>query len=165
MKIEREVTVEFHSLSKTFNMTGWRVGFVVGNADVIRALGEMKKNVDSGVFTAIQYAGIEALNNYEHLCKEIRKTYQDRRDTLIEGLTVLGWETRKPRATFYVWTKVPPGQSSIEFSAHLLENASVAVAPGVGFGPHGEGYIRFALTTEQSRIEEAVERIKKVGDS
>lgn len=158
----KEVGIEFHSLSKTFNMTGWRVGFAVGNADVIRALSEIKKNVDSGVFTAIQYAGIEALKSYHSLVDDIRGIYQDRRDVLVKGLSSLGWEVTKPKATFYVWASVPGGQSSTGFATSLLENVAVAVAPGVGFGRHGEGYIRFALTAEKSRIEEAVGRFEKV---
>ncbi|MFQ6091457.1 MAG: LL-diaminopimelate aminotransferase [bacterium] len=159
----KEVGVEFHSLSKTFNMTGWRVGFVVGNGDVIRALGEVKKNVDSGVFAAIQYAGIEALNAYPELIEDIRRTYQARRDALVDGLTTLGWKVKRPKATFYVWAPVPGGLSSTDWAAQLLDKAAVGAAPGLGFGPSGEGYIRFSLTTERSRIEEAVERVKKMG--
>ena len=159
----KEIGIEFHSLSKTFNMTGWRVGFAVGNAHVIRTLGEMKKNVDSGVFTAIQYAGIEALDRYSELIENIRRTYQGRRDVLVDGLTALGWRLQKPKATFYVWAHVPGEESSTEFARYLLEKSSVAVAPGVGFGSYGEGYIRFSLTNEKKRIEEAVDRIAKIG--
>lgn len=158
----KEVAVEFHSLSKTFNMTGWRVGFAVGNSEVIGALGKIKKNVDSGVFTAIQYAGIEALNHYSDSIENIRKIYQARRDILVDGLMDQGWEVMKPQATFYVWAKVPSSRPSSEFAAGLLEKASISVVPGVGFGSSGEGYIRFALTTEKARIEEAMERIKKM---
>ena len=158
----KEVGVEFHSLSKTFNMTGWRVGFVVGNAEVIKALSEIKKNVDSGVFTAIQYAAIEALAHYSELIGGIRRIYEERRDILVDGLTELGWSLNKPRATFYVWAPVPFETSSAEFVSHLLEKAAIALAPGIGFGTHGEGYIRFSLTNEKNRIKEAVERIKKM---
>ena len=159
----KEVGVEFHSLSKTFNMTGWRVGFAVGNANVIGALGEIKKNIDSGVFTPIQYAGVEALSRYSQLTEDIRATYQDRRDALVEGLRRLGWKVSRPKATFYVWTPVPGGGSSADWAAQLLERAAVSVAPGLGFGPSGEGYVRFALTTERDRIKEAVERMEKIG--
>ena len=159
----KEVSVEFHSLSKTFNMTGWRVGFAVGHSEVIKALSKIKKNVDSGVFTAIQYAGIEALNRYEDLIGEIQEVYQARRDVLVEGLTDLGWKLNRPKATFYVWASTPEGQTSTQCAAQFLEKSAVAIAPGIGFGQHGEGYIRFALTAEKSRIEEAVERIKKMG--
>jgi LL-diaminopimelate aminotransferase len=161
----KDVGVEFHSLSKTFNMTGWRVGFAVGNAEVIRALSEIKKNVDSGVFTAIQYAAIEALERYSELIGDIRKIYEERRDALADGLTELGWRLKRPKATFYVWAPVPFETSSTEFASHLLEKAAIAVAPGIGFGTHGEGYIRFSLTTEKSRIIEAVERIEKMNFS
>ncbi|UCE18344.1 MAG: LL-diaminopimelate aminotransferase [Gemmatimonadota bacterium] len=159
----KKVGVEFHSLSKTFNMTGWRVGFAVGNADVIKALGEIKKNVDSGVFGAVQYAGIEALDHYSELIDDIRMVYQDRRDVLVEGLTRLGWKLHKTEATFYVWARPPVERSSTQLAERLLEETAIAVAPGVGFGTLGEGYIRFSLTNEKSRIEEAVDRIKKVG--
>ncbi|BCB97375.1 aminotransferase [Dissulfurispira thermophila] len=157
----KDVGIEFHSLSKTYNMTGWRIGFAVGNKDVIFGLGKIKTNLDSGVFQAIQEASIIALQTDDAVLSGIRNIYQDRRDTLYEGLKGIGLEINKPKATFYLWTKVPKGFDSTTFVAHLLENAGVLGTPGVGFGAHGEGYIRFALTQSVERIKEAVERIRK----
>jgi len=159
----KETGIEIHSLSKTFNMTGWRIGFAVGHAGMIRALGEIKKNVDSGVFTAIQYAGVEALHRYDDLIGDVRETYRNRRDLMVEGLRSLGWNVESPRATFYLWTRIPTAESSTGFATKLLEQASVAAAPGVGFGANGEGFIRFSLTAPTARIEEAVHRIGKSG--
>lgn len=157
----KNVGIEFHSLSKTYNMTGWRIGFAVGNKDVIAGLGKIKTNLDSGVFQAIQEASIVALKTEDSILSEIRKTYQERRDALYEGLKGLGLQINKPKATFYIWAKVPQGFDSTKFVAHLLENAGVLGTPGVGFGAPGEGYIRFALTQSVDRIKEAVERIRK----
>jgi LL-diaminopimelate aminotransferase len=163
MQVEgaKDVGVEFHSLSKTYNMTGWRIGFVVGNKEVIKGLGKIKTNLDSGVFQAIQEASIVALNTEESILDDIRATYQQRRDVLYEGLRAIGLEVFKPDATFYFWVKVPKGYTSEEFTIHLLERAGVLGTPGNGFGAPGEGYIRFALTTPVERIEEAVQRIKE----
>jgi LL-diaminopimelate aminotransferase len=163
MQIEgaKEVGVEFHSLSKTYNMTGWRIGFVVGNREVIKGLGKIKTNLDSGVFQAIQEASVVALNTEESILDEIRSTYQQRRDILYEGLKSIGLEVFKPEATFYFWVKVPKGYTSEEFTIHLLEKAGVLGTPGNGFGTPGEGYIRFALTAPVERIEEAVQRIRE----
>lgn len=157
----KNVGIEFHSLSKTYNMTGWRIGFAVGNKDVIAGLGKIKTNLDSGVFQAIQEASIVALKTEDSILSEIRKTYQERRDALYEGLKGLGLQINKPKATFYIWAKVPQGFDSTKFVAHLLEKAGVLGTPGVGFGAPGEGYIRFALTQSVDRIKEAVERIRK----
>lgn len=157
----KDVGIEFHSLSKTYNMTGWRIGFAVGNKDVIAGLGKIKSNLDSGVFQAIQEASIAALQTPESVLSEIRKTYQDRRDVLYEGLKGLGMHVNKPKASFYLWARVPDGFNSTTFVAHLLEKTGVLGTPGVGFGAPGEGYIRFALTQNVARIREAVERIKK----
>lgn len=157
----KDVGIEFHSLSKTYNMTGWRIGFAVGNKDVIFGLGKIKTNLDSGVFQAIQEASIVALQTEDSILSLIRKTYQDRRDALYEGLKGLGIQINKPKATFYLWAKIPKGFDSTTFVAHLLEEAGVLGTPGVGFGAPGEGYIRFALTQSVDRIEEAVERIRK----
>jgi len=156
----KEVGIEFHSLSKTYNMTGWRIGFAVGNRDVIAGLGKIKTNLDSGVFQAIQEAGAAALKTNENMLSWIRNTYQERRDILFDGLTGMGFQLKKPEATFYIWTKVPSGFNSTVFAAHLLEKTGVLVTPGVGFGAPGEGYIRFALTQSTQRIEEALDRIK-----
>lgn len=158
----KDVGIEFHSLSKTYNMTGWRIGFAVGNKDVIAGLGKIKSNLDSGVFQAIQEASIIALKTEDSVLSGIRKIYQDRRDALYEGLKGLGIQTNKPKATFYVWAKVPKEFDSTKFVAHLLEETGVLGTPGVGFGAPGEGYIRFALTQPVERIKEAVERIRKV---
>jgi LL-diaminopimelate aminotransferase len=158
----KNVGIEVHSLSKTYNMTGWRVAFAVGNKDVIAGLGKIKTNIDSGIFQAIQEAGIEALNTDDKVLKKLRDTYQGRRDALHEGLTKLGLEVNKPDATFYLWTKCPKGMSSMEFTAHLLNKAGILTTPGNGFGAPGEGYIRFALTVPVKRIKEAVKRIGEV---
>lgn len=158
----KEVGIEFHSLSKTYNMTGWRIGFAVGNAKVIAGLGKIKSNLDSGVFQAVQEASIVALQTDDAVLADLRKIFQERRDVMYEGLTSLGLKVQKPKATFYLWAKVPDGYDSSGFVAHLLNNAGVLGTPGVGFGAPGEGYIRFALTKPVARIREAVERIKKV---
>ncbi len=157
-----EVGIEFHSLSKTYNMTGWRIGFAAGNANAIAGLGKIKSNLDSGVFQAVQEAGIEALNTGDTVLKKIRDTFQERRDVLYNGLKGIGFQVQKPKATFYLWARVPKGFTSSEFVAHLLNNAGVLGTPGNGFGAPGEGYIRFALTAPAKRIKEAVERIGKV---
>lgn len=157
----KNVGVEFHSLSKTYNMTGWRIGFVVGNAEVIAGLGKIKTNLDSGIFQAIQEAGIEALETDEKVLTKLRSIYQERRDILYEGLREIGLELKKPEATFYLWVKVPKGFNSTDFVIHLLNNAGILTTPGIGFGAPGEGYVRFALTVPTKRIKEAVERIKK----
>ena len=156
----KQIAVEFHSLSKTFNMTGWRIGFVVGNRQVIRTLREIKTNIDSGVFQAVQEAGIKALNMDGEVIEGIKKVYQKRRDLLVMGLKNLGWEIKSPKATFYLWTKVPDSFSSMNFAARLLRECGVVVTPGTGFGPAGKGYIRMALTVEEKKIIRAIERIK-----
>lgn len=158
----KDVGIEFHSLSKTYNMTGWRVGFAAGNKDVIAGLGKIKANLDSGVFQAIQEAAIAAFQTENSILSAIRVTYQSRRDALYEGLKGLGFNVNKPKATFYLWSKVPNGYESATFASHLLEKAGVLGTPGVGFGLSGEGYIRFALTQPVEKIKEAVERIGKV---
>jgi LL-diaminopimelate aminotransferase len=157
----REVGVELHSLSKTYNMTGWRIGFAVGNRDVIAGLAKVKGNLDSGVFQAVQEAAITALGTDDRVLAGIRDTYRARRDALHEGLSSAGLEARRPEATFYLWAKVPKGFDSAGFAGRLLERAGVMATPGNGFGEHGEGYIRFALTADVARISEAVERIKR----
>ncbi len=158
----RDVGIEFHSLSKTYNMTGWRIGFAVGNKDAIAGLGKIKTNLDSGIFQAIQEAGIEALNTDDKVLKKIRDMYQGRRDALYEGLKKLGLEVNKPEATFYLWAKCPKGFTSMDFTTHLLDKAGILTTPGNGFGAEGEGYIRFALTVPVKRIKKAVQRIKKI---
>jgi LL-diaminopimelate aminotransferase len=157
----KETGIEFHSLSKTYNMTGWRIGFAVGNCDVIAGLGKIKTNIDSGVFQAIQEAGITALGTDDSVLSGIRRTYQERRDVLHEGLKSIGMELSKPKASFYLWTKVPAGFDSAGFVVHMLEKAGVLATPGNGFGAPGEGYVRFALTVPAERTKEAVARIRK----
>ncbi len=142
----KDVGIEFHSLSKTYNMTGWRIGFAVGNSSVLAGLGKIKSNLDSGVFQAVQEASITALNTDETILSDIRKTYQDRRDALYEGLKGIGIEVIKPKASFYLWAKVPKQYDSSSFVAHILDKAGVLTTPGNGFGAPGEGYVRFALT-------------------
>jgi len=158
----KDVGIEFHSLSKTYNMTGWRIGFAVGNAKVLTGLGKIKTNLDSGIFQAIQEAGIEALNIDDSVLKKIRDTYQERRDILYKGLKGIGLEVEKPKATFYLWVRVPRGFDSPKFVEYLLSKAGVLGTPGNGFGSAGEGYIRFALTVPAERMKEAVKRIKEI---
>jgi LL-diaminopimelate aminotransferase len=162
MQVEgaKAVGVEFHSLSKTFNMTGWRIGFVVGNEEVIAGLGKIKTNVDSGAFEAVQRAGIEALDAYEEEHGRILEVYQRRRDLMVEGLQEAGFELEKPMATFYLWMEVPRGYSSAEFTELLLTEAGIVVTPGNGFGDWGEGYVRISLTIGEYRLREAADRIK-----
>jgi LL-diaminopimelate aminotransferase len=157
-----DVGVEFHSLSKTFNMTGWRVGWVCGNKDIVKGLGTVKDNYDSGVFQALQQAGIMALNGPQDCVEKMRKIYLERRDTLVNGLKGLGWEVLSPKATFYVWAKVPAGQTSASTVGKMLDEAGIVSTPGNGFGPSGEGYIRFSLTVSAERIKEAISRIKNI---
>jgi len=157
----KDVAIEFHSLSKTFNMTGWRLGFACGNAELVAGLAKVKSNIDSGVFFAVQWAGVAAFENYERHMKSVLKIYEERRDILVDGLNGLGWNVEKPKATFYIWCRVPPRYSSATFARELLDKADIVATPGNGFGAHGEGYIRMALTVDKKRIREALERIKK----
>jgi len=159
----RSVGIEFHSLSKTYNMTGWRIGFAVGCADVISGLGRIKSNIDSGAFQAIQIAGIAALEGDQGCVEDMRRTYKERRDTLVDGLRSIGFSVERPRATFYVWMEVPKGYTSAGLTSRLLTEAGVVTTPGNGFGAAGEGYVRMALTVNRERIREAVERIQSIG--
>ena len=158
----KDVGVEFHSLSKTYSMTGWRLGFCVGNRDAVAGLGKIKTNVDSGVFQAVQEAGIAALTGPQDVAEQYRRTYQERRDIAIAGLRKLGWEVDVPKGAFFVWAPVPHRTDSREFATRLLEEAGVVVTPGVGFGPSGEGFYRIALTLGAERIAEAMERLQKL---
>ncbi|MDP2939113.1 MAG: LL-diaminopimelate aminotransferase [Candidatus Omnitrophota bacterium] len=159
----KEIAVEFHSLSKTFNMTGWRIGWVCGNEKIICALAKLKTNIDSGIFQAIQLAGIAALESDGNHAKEMRQIYEERRDLLINGLRSLGWKIPLTTATFYVWAKIPKGfKDSMEVTQVFLKKADIIVTPGVGFGKSGEGFVRMALTVSKERINEAVMRLKKV---
>jgi len=158
----KDVGIEFHSLSKTYNMTGWRLGFAVGNAGILDGLGQVKSSIDSGQFNAVQYAGIAALESDQSCVAEMQKIYQDRRDALIGGLREIGLNPEVPKATFYVWCPVPAKYKSKEFTALLLREAGIVTTPGSGFGEPGEGYIRLALTVSKERIEEAIQRIRKI---
>lgn len=159
----KDIAVEFHSLSKTFNMTGWRIGMAVGNKDAIKALAIIKTNVDSGAFKAIQKAAIDALNGPEGFTKEMNLVYEKRMKAMIDGLNSIGWKLDHTKATFYVWTPVPKGYTSASFCETLLEKCGVLVVPGSGYGESGEGYVRFCITADESRIKEAISRIKAEG--
>ena len=155
----KEVGVEFHSLSKSYNMTGWRVGMVVGNARIIDALTRLKSNLDSGIPQAIQHAAIEALTGPQDCIEEHNAIYQRRRDLLLQTLSEMGLEARPPRASLYIWARIPGGYTSLDFATKLLEEAGVVVTPGIGYGKYGEGYIRISLTIPDERLEEAVRRL------
>ncbi|MFH0925563.1 MAG: LL-diaminopimelate aminotransferase [bacterium] len=153
----KEIGIEFHSLSKTYNMTGWRIGFAVGNANLIAGLGKVKTNLDSGIFEPIQYAGIKALTGDQASIAKLNVIYKERRDVVVVGLKKLGLEVEQPKATFYVWSRLPKKwDSSIEFTKCLLNETGIVVTPGVGFGKSGEGYFRIALTLPKERLEEVV---------
>ena len=154
-----EIGIEMHSLSKTYNMTGWRIGMAVGNADILAGLGRVKTNVDSGVFNAVQQAAITALHGPQDCVKDACRVYQERRDVLISGLRDLGFDVPSPKATFYVWL---PVQDCMAFSARLLNEAGIVATPGIGFGAFGEGYVRFALTRPVARIKEALVRMRRL---
>jgi alanine-synthesizing transaminase len=160
----REVGVEFFSLTKSYNMAGWRVGFCCGNKDVVSALIKIKSYLDYGMFQPIQIASIIALNGPQECVKEISDMYQSRRDALIDGLGKAGWNIEKPKATMFVWAEIPEPykkMGSLEFSKHLIKEAKVAVSPGVGFGEYGEGHVRFALVENEHRIRQAAKGIKQ----
>jgi LL-diaminopimelate aminotransferase len=158
----KDVAIEFHSLSKTYNMTGWRVGWACGNKSLVAGLAKIKSNLDSGIFSAIQVAATAALEADDSHIRKMCAIYQERRDCLVDGLKALGWKVAKPKATFYIWVKIPRGRKSIEFASSILEKANLVATPGVGFGKYGEGYIRFALTVKVERIKEALERLKNL---
>lgn len=158
----KDVSLEFGSTSKSYNMTGWRIGWAVGSADAIKALGVVKTNVDSGQFTAVQRAAIAALEGPEDHLDEIRATYQRRRDVVVQALNGLGWSLKPPLGSCYVWAPVPDGDTSTSFANRLLDRAGVFVAPGNGYGERGEGYVRFSLTVPDDRLSEAMDRIATV---
>ncbi|MDD5156027.1 MAG: pyridoxal phosphate-dependent aminotransferase [Candidatus Omnitrophica bacterium] len=158
----KDIGIEFHSLSKTYNMTGWRIGWACGSAGLIAALAKVKSNIDSGIFSAVQLAGIAALSGPQEHVEQMRRIYQERRDALVGGLNSLGFNVNPPKATFYVWIKVPKNNDAMKFSALLLEKTDIVVTPGVGFGKYGQGYIRMALTVPKERIQEAIVRLKKI---
>ncbi len=159
----RDVAIEFHSLSKTFSMAGWRVGMAVGNAEAIAALGQIKTNIDSGIFGALQKAAVAALTGPWDFVEHAREVYGRRRRAIVDGLRDIGWSwIEYPRATLYVWARLPEGTTSGEFADSLLEQADVVVVPGAGYGSCGEGYVRFSVTLEDRRIEEGIERMSRV---
>ena len=158
----KDIGIEFHSLSKTYNMTGWRIGFAVGNSSLIEALGAVKSNIDSGLFQAIQIAGITALNLDRSWIEKNIEIYKRRRDIMVDALNRIGLSVEPPKATFYLWIKVPKGYTSAQFATRLLEEAGIVVIPGNGFGEPGEGYIRISLTQKDERLKEAVSRIEKI---
>ncbi len=157
----KDVGIEFHSLSKTFNMTGWRIAFAVGNKKAIAGIGKIKTNIDSGAFQAVQYAGIVALQNYKSGLQDRIQIFQERRDIFCKGLDEAGFKYHFPKATFYVWFEVPEGLTSKEFSSKLLSESGIVVTPGNGFGEYGEGYARVSTTFSTERIIQAVERLKE----
>ncbi|MFC1980813.1 LL-diaminopimelate aminotransferase [Chloroflexota bacterium] len=155
----REVGVEFHSFSKSYNMTGWRIGMVVGNAMMVNALNTLKSNLDSGIPQAIQYAAIEALTSSQECIQEHNAIYQKRRDLVVEILSSIGLETEVPKASLYVWAEVPKGYTSVDFTADLLDQVGVAVTPGIGYGKNGEGYVRLSLTVPDAALVKGLSRI------
>jgi alanine-synthesizing transaminase len=160
----KEVGVEFFTLSKSYNMPGWRVGFAVGNRRIVAALTRIKSYLDYGMFQPVQIASIIALNGPQDCVGEIVQTYRSRRDVLCEGLTRVGWKVEKPRGTMFVWARIPDQyrmMGSLEFSKFLLERAKVAVSPGIGFGQYGDEYVRFALVENEHRTRQAVQGIKR----
>src|SRR5438552_3455282 len=158
----REVGVEFHSLSKTYNMTGWRIGMMVGNATAVEALGRVKTNVDSGIFEAVQLAGIAAMDGDDGWITERNVRFQGRRDAAMATLKKMGIDAPTPKASFYIWAPVPNGESSVDFSLRVLDEAAVWLTPGVGFGAAGEGYFRISLTVPDHRLTEALERLERL---
>jgi LL-diaminopimelate aminotransferase len=157
-----ECAVEFHSLSKTFNMTGWRIGWVAGAPEAIEAVKRLKTNIDSGIFDAVQKAGIAALEGPVDFLERTVDTYRRRRDLLCDGLKSMGIVVDPPRGSIYVWVPVPEGHTSESFTTYLLDEADLVVAPGNGYGPTGEGFVRFSLTLGDDRLEEGVERLRRI---
>jgi len=155
----REVAIEFHSLSKTYNMTGWRIGWAAGNSKAVEVLARFKSNVDSGIFQAIQYAGIEALRGPQNCVEESNRIYAERRSIALAGLEKMGWKVNPPQASFYFWAPVPKGYTSASFAELVLDKTGVVITPGDGYGTYGEGYFRIALTVGRERLQEAFDRM------
>jgi LL-diaminopimelate aminotransferase len=158
----KDIGVEFHSLSKTFNMTGWRTGMMVGNPIAVEALGRVKTNVDSGIFDAVQIASIAALDGGDSWIEERNARFQARRDAVMATLGRMGIDAPAPKASLYVWAPVPGGQKSVDFCLGILDDAAVWVTPGVGFGANGEGFFRISLTVPDQRLTEALERLERI---
>jgi alanine-synthesizing transaminase len=159
-----DLGIEFFSLSKSYNMTGWRVGFAVGNRELVHALARLKSYLDYGIFQPIQIAAIHALNGPQDCVETIRDTYQRRRDTLVDGLDRIGWHIKRPKGTMFVWAEIPEPckkMGSVEFSKFLLKNARVAVSPGIGFGQYGDPFVRFALIENEHRTRQALRTIRR----
>ncbi len=162
-KDARKYAIEFHTLSKSYSMAGWRVGFAVGNREILSSLAKTKSYCDFGLFRAVQVAATRALSGPQGYVKQIAAKYKKRIDYFVDGLNRIGWETKKPKATFYVWTKIPPRFSaltSLEFTERLIKETGIAVSPGTGFGEYGEGYVRFALVIDEKRMAEALKRLE-----
>jgi LL-diaminopimelate aminotransferase len=160
----RDVVVEFNSLSKPYNMTGWRIGMAVGNKDLIAAIDQVKENTDSGIFNAVQYAGIAALEGPQDIVAKNIAVYKRRRDLVIATLREVGLEVEPPKATFYIWAPTPRGVGSIDFASRLLDLCGVVVTPGIGYGSLGEGFVRMSLSTPDARLDEAMSRIRRAKD-
>ncbi len=161
----REKTIEFHTLSKSYNMPGWRIGYAVGSQKILASLAKTKSYIDFGIFRPIQYAAVKALSGPQDCVKKTVATYRQRRDIFVEGLNNIGWKVDKPKATFYIWARIPlkyDALTSMEFAELLVNEAGVVVAPGTGFGEYGEGYVRFALVEDEKKLQLACARIKKV---
>lgn len=158
----KEVGVEVYTLSKTYNMAGWRVGFVVGNREIVKYINLLQDHLFVSLFGAVQMAAAHALTSSQDCVKELVNTYQNRRDTLFQGLQRLGWKAQPPKGSFFAWLPVPKSHTSVSFADYLLEKAHIVVAPGLGFGQHGEGYVRVGLLTSEERMKEAVSRLEKL---
>lgn len=159
-----DCAIEFHSLSKTYNMTGWRIGWVAGAPQAIEAIKRLKTNIDSGIFDAVQHAGIAAIDGPQDYLEETVDTYRRRRDLLCDGLKSMGVEVDPPKGSIYVWVPVPEGHTSESYTTFLLDEADIVVAPGNGYGPTGEGFVRFSLTLADDRLQEGVERLRKIAN-
>ncbi len=159
----KDIGVEFHTMSKTYNMAGWRVGFVVGNRHVVQGLRTLKTNLDYGIFSVLQTAAETALQLPDIYLHEVQQRYRDRRDFLIQGFAELGWSIPKTNATMYLWMPCPPGQTSTDFALSVLEKTGVVFTPGNAFGPGGEGYVRVSLIADCDRLAEALARLKQAG--
>lgn len=158
-----EVGIEFHSLSKTYNMTGWRVGWACGNPDILAGLSKVKSNIDSGIFQPVQLAAVAALNGPKECLRKTVELYRQRRNCVVDGLNSLGWKLSRPVATFYIWARLPgKTKDSKKFAKKMLKDADILITPGIGFGSSGEGYVRMALTVPKERLEEAVARLRKL---
>ncbi len=165
VKGAKDQVVEFHTLSKSYSMPGWRIGFCVGNREILKPLAKTKSYTDFGIFRAVQYGAIRALTGPQDYVHQITEIYRRRRDLFVDGLNQIGWPVVKPKATFYIWSRIPLKYSaltSMEFASLLIDEAGVGVAPGTGFGEYGEGYIRFALVEPEDRLSQAIKRLQKV---